>query len=49
MNNKYSEIFGRLTFDTATVLFIKKDGTIRCKLATKNISTVALEFGRLNG
>lgn len=49
MNNKYSEIFGRLTFDTATVLFIKKDGTIRCMLATRNMSTVAIEFGRLNG
>ena len=41
---KYSDIFLRLTYETASLVFIKKDGTIRTMLASRNINTA-----RLNG
>lgn len=40
----YSDVFLRLTYETASLVFIKKDGTIRTMLATRNINTA-----RLNG
>lgn len=41
----YAEVFGRLVFETAIVIFMKKDGTIRTMLATRNLQTVALVYG----
>lgn len=42
---KYPEVFSKLTYETATVIFLKKDGTIRIMLATRNLNTVALNYG----
>lgn len=41
----YSEVFGRLTFETATIIFIKKNGEIRTMLATRNLQTAAIYNG----
>lgn len=48
MGSKYGEMFSRLSLETATVLFIKNNGEIRCMLATRNCSTADLVWGRLN-
>lgn len=42
---KYAEVFGKLTYETATVIFMKKDGAIRIMLATRNLSTIAISHG----
>lgn len=41
----YAEVFSRLTFETANIVFLKKDGTARLMLGTRNLGTVALEYG----
>ena len=41
----YTDIFSRLTYDTAVITFLKKDGTIRIMLCTRNLSTVGLIHG----
>ena len=41
----YPEVFSKLTYETATVIFMKKDGAIRIMLATRNLHTVELEYG----
>lgn len=41
-NKKYSEVFLRLTYETAIVTFIKKDGTVRIMLCTRNLKTASL-------
>lgn len=41
----YASVFRQLTFDTAAIIFMKKDGTIRTMLATRNLNTVALKYG----
>lgn len=41
----YPELFSRLTYDTATVIFVKKNGEIRVMLCTRNLSTVRLMYG----
>lgn len=45
--NKYSEVFSRLNSELAIVKFLKKDGTERLMLATRNISIGELEYGHL--
>lgn len=42
---KYPEVFSKLTYETAYLIFLKKDGSIRLMLATRNLSTVALRWG----
>ena len=42
---KYPEVFSKLTDETAYLIFLKKDGSIRLMLATRNLSTVALRWG----
>lgn len=46
---KYSEVFQRLTYELAIVKFVKKDGTERLMLATRNIRIGELEYGNLGG
>lgn len=42
---KYPEVFSKLTYELATLLFVKKDGTIRIMLGTRNLHIVELEYG----
>lgn len=41
----YPELFSKLTYETALVTFLKKDGTIRVMLCTRNLDTISLNFG----
>ncbi|MBO5389017.1 MAG: DUF2693 domain-containing protein [Lachnospiraceae bacterium] len=41
----YAEIFRNLTYQTAIIIFIKKNGEIRVMLGTRNLKTVELEYG----
>lgn len=42
---EYAEIFSRLTYETAIVVFMKKNGDVRLMLGTRNLSTVNLKYG----
>lgn len=46
---KYSEAFMQLTYETATIVFFKTNGEIRTMLATRNVSTAAIDHGFLGG
>lgn len=41
----YAEIYGRLNFETAIIVFLKKSGDIRTMLATRCTSTIDLNNG----
>lgn len=41
----YPEAFSRLGFETGVILFIKKDGSIRVMLGTRNLKTVEILYG----
>lgn len=41
----YPEVYSRLCYETAFVVFLKKDGTIRLMLCTRNLNTVSLQYG----
>ena len=41
----YAEVFSKLTYETATVIFMKKGGDIRIMLATRNLHTIELDHG----
>lgn len=42
---KYPEVYSRLNFETAVIIFMKKNGDIRLLLGTRNMTTIALEHG----
>lgn len=42
---EYTEVYGRLTFETAVITFLKKNGEIRHLLGTRNLHTVQLLYG----
>ena len=42
---KYTDVYSKLTYETALVTFLKKDGTIRVMLCTRNLDTAALKYG----
>ena len=42
---KYPEVFSKLTYETAYLIFLKKDGSIRLMLATMNLSKFSLSWG----
>jgi len=42
MKNKYSEVYMRITYELATLIFLKKDGTTRVMLGTRNLDTIRL-------
>lgn len=44
MRAVYGEAYGRLSAEIATIIFIKRDGTIRSMLATRNLQVVRLLF-----
>lgn len=41
----YQELFSRLTYETALVVFLKRNGEVRLMLCTRNLSTVSLLYG----
>lgn len=41
----YAEVFSKLTYETAFLVFLKKDGTVRLMLGTRNLNTVSLQYG----
>ena len=41
----YPEVFSKLTYETALVTFLKKDGTIRVMLCTRNLDTISIKYG----
>lgn len=45
----YPEVFSRLTFETAIIIFMKKNGEIRIMLGTRNLHTVQLYYGFQGG
>lgn len=45
MKYTYPEVFSRMTYETAFLIFMKKDGSIRLMLGTRNLSTVSLFWG----
>lgn len=42
---EYTEAYRRLTYETATLIFMKKNGDIRVMLCTRNMATIALHYG----
>lgn len=45
----YPEVFSRLTYETAIIIFLKKNGEVRSMLATRNLNTVAIKNGFQGG
>ena len=41
----YPEAFSKLTFETAVIAFLKKNGEVRLMLGTRNLNTVSLLYG----
>lgn len=41
----YAEMFQKLSYETAIVTFIKRDGSLRFMLCTRNLKTVAIRYG----
>ena len=41
----YPEVFSRLTYETAILVFMKKNGDVRLMLGTRNLNTVAIKYG----
>lgn len=41
----YVEAYRGLTYQTATLIFMKKNGDIRVMLGTRNMNTIALRYG----
>lgn len=41
----YPELYSRLSYETAIVNFIKKDGTFRTMLCTRNLNSISLKYG----
>lgn len=39
----YAEVFGRLNFETAIIVFLKKNGDVRIMLGTRNMGTILLD------
>ena len=41
----YPEVFSKLTFETAIIVFLKRNGEVRLMLGTRNLNTVSLLYG----
>ena len=41
----YADVFTKLIYEAATVIFIKKDGKVRIMLCTRNLALISLEYG----
>lgn len=42
---KYAEAFTKLSYEVAIISFLKKDGTVRVMLGTRNLNTIRIKFG----
>lgn len=42
---KYAEVYSKLCYEVAIISFLKKDGTVRVMLGTRNLNTVSLKYG----
>jgi hypothetical protein len=47
MKCNYSEVYSKLLYETALVVFLKKNGEVRIMLGTRNLKTAELYFGWL--
>ena len=45
MKYSYPEVFSRLTYETAFLIFMKKNGEVRLMLATRNLGTIGIQYG----
>lgn len=41
----YAEVYSKLTYETAIIIFLKKNGEIRVMLGTRNLGTVDIKYG----
>lgn len=41
----YPEVYSKLCYETALIVFLKKNGEVRLMLGTRNLNTVALLYG----
>lgn len=41
----YPEVFSKLTYETAMIIFMKKNGDVRVMFGTRNLHTVELHWG----
>ena len=41
----YPEVYSKLLYETALIVFLKKNGEVRIMLGTRNLNTVNLSFG----
>ena len=41
----YPEVFSKLTYETATIIFLKKNGEVRLMFGTRNLNTISLVYG----
>lgn len=42
---KYPEVYSRLNFETAVIIFLKKNGDVRLMLGTRNMNTIDMDHG----
>lgn len=47
MKCNYPEVYSKLLYDTALIVFLKKNGEVRIMLGTRNLRTAELYFGWL--
>lgn len=45
---QYTEVFSKLTYELATIIFLKKNGEVRLMLGTRNLNTINLIYGFQN-
>lgn len=41
----YPEVYSKLCYETALIVFLKKNGEVRIMLGTRNLNTVSLLYG----
>ena len=46
---KYEDVYLKLTYETALLIFIKRNGHLRVMLGTRNLKTVKLKTGQFMG
>ena len=45
MEMTYPEVYSKLNFETAIIIFLKKNGEVRVMFGTRNLNTVSLVYG----
>ena len=46
---QYTDVFSRLTYETAAIIFVKKNGEFRTMLGTRNLRTAEIQCGYIGG